>query len=93
MAINSAAQQTARDELDSVVGQDRLPTYGDQDSLPYIEAIFRECMRWMPVLPLGVPHSVTEDDFYDNYFIPSGTIVIPVRIKCLECIFTYLYNR
>ena len=68
----------ARDELYSVVGRDRLPTYEDQDSLPYIEAIFRECMRWMPVLPLGVTHSVIEDDVYGDYFIPSGTGIIPV---------------
>ena len=78
MAANQEAQQMARDELYSVVGRDRLPTYEDQDSLPYIEAIFRECMRWMPVLPLGITHSVIEDDVYGDYFIPSGTGIIPV---------------
>ena len=84
MALNPTAQQTARDELGSVVDQDRLPTYEDQVSLPYIEAIFRECMRWMPVAPLGVPHSVTEDDFYDKYYIPSNSIIIPVRTDYQE---------
>ena len=26
--------------------------------------------------PLGVPHATTEDDVYDGYFIPKGTVVI-----------------
>lgn len=30
----------------------------------------------MPVAPLGAPHTVTEDDVYNDYFIPKDTIVI-----------------
>jgi hypothetical protein len=26
--------------------------------------------------PVGVPHATTEDDVYDGYFIPKGTVVI-----------------
>ncbi|KAF8868693.1 cytochrome P450, partial [Infundibulicybe gibba] len=28
-----------------------------------------------PVLPLGVPHTSTDDDVYKGYFIPKGSIV------------------
>ena len=43
-------------------------------------------MRWAPVLPLGVPHRSMEDDEYDGYFIPAGTIIYPVRVrKCCTC--------
>ncbi|RXW23537.1 hypothetical protein EST38_g2305 [Candolleomyces aberdarensis] len=34
-----------------------------------------EVGRWYTVAPLGVPHSNTEDDEYDGYFIPNGTII------------------
>ncbi|KAI0698594.1 cytochrome P450 [Cytidiella melzeri] len=75
MAMHPDIQRKAQEELDTVVGPDRLPTYDDYDSLPYIQAIFMECMRWLPVLPLGVPHRLVADDYYNGYFIPEGTIV------------------
>ncbi|KAI0085091.1 cytochrome P450 [Irpex rosettiformis] len=77
MAMSPDIQKRARQELDSVVGPERLPTYDDQDHLPYVQAIFMECLRWMTTVPLGVPHSATQDDYYNGYFIPSGTIIIP----------------
>jgi hypothetical protein len=32
-------QKRAQEELDRVVGRDRLPTYADYDSLPYMQAM------------------------------------------------------
>ncbi|KAH9021877.1 cytochrome P450 [Lactarius hengduanensis] len=69
-------QRRAQAELDSVISRDRLPTYGDKPRLPYIEAMSKELMRWHMVTPLGVPHSLTDDDFYKGYFIPKGSVVI-----------------
>ena len=56
MAINPEVQRKAKEELDRVVGTDRLPTIQDRESLPYIEAIYREVFRWTPPLPMTVPH-------------------------------------
>ncbi|KAJ7507105.1 cytochrome P450 [Mycena galericulata] len=69
-------QKIAREELDRVVGTDRLPDYTDQEALPYITAIVKESLRWELVIPLGVPHRAMEDDVYNGYFIPAGTIMI-----------------
>ncbi|KAJ6464016.1 cytochrome P450 [Mycena sanguinolenta] len=69
-------QKIAQEELDRVVGTDRLVTYADQEALPYINAIVKESLRWELVIPLGVPHRVMEDDTYNGYFIPKGTTVI-----------------
>lgn len=68
-------QKKAQEEIDRVAGLDRLPDYSDQASLPYIEAIYREVMRWRPVLSLGIPRNVFEDDIYNGYFRPKGLVL------------------
>lgn len=42
----------AQKELDSVVGNDRLPTFADRKDLPYVEALFNECIRYAAGVPL-----------------------------------------
>ncbi|KAJ7151361.1 cytochrome P450 [Mycena crocata] len=69
-------QKIAQEELDRVVGTDRLPTFADQEALPYINAVVKESLRWELVIPLGVPHRAMEDDVYNGYFIPAGTTII-----------------
>lgn len=75
-AVSPDVQELAQQEIDNVVGRNRLPTYDDWGSLPYTEAIMWEVLRWRPVLPLGVPHRVTDDDIYKGYLIPKGELLI-----------------
>ncbi len=79
MAMFPEVQTKAQAELDLVVGPSRLPEMSDRDSLVYIQAIVMESMRWIPVTPLGIPHRLTDNDSYNGYFIPKGTVVIAVR--------------
>ncbi|KAG2069083.1 cytochrome P450 [Suillus decipiens] len=76
MVLYPDVQKRAQAEIDFVVGGDRLPTFEDRASLPYVESVLRETLRWHPVGPLGVPHATSSDDTYDGYFIPKGTTVI-----------------
>ncbi|KIK65278.1 hypothetical protein GYMLUDRAFT_38711 [Collybiopsis luxurians FD-317 M1] len=76
MTQNPDSQAKAQREIDEVVGRERLPTYDDRKSLPYIEAIYREIMRWHPPGPLGGAHMNTEDDVYKDYYIPKGSLVM-----------------
>ncbi|PPQ81712.1 hypothetical protein CVT25_013442 [Psilocybe cyanescens] len=76
MAVNTDAQRKAHAEIDRVIGSKRLPTLADRESLPYIEAIYREVLRLRPPFPLGVPHSLTEDDYYKGYFIPKASSTV-----------------
>jgi cytochrome P450 len=46
-------QRKAQEEIDRVVGQDRLPDFGDLESLPYINAVLLETLRWLPATPQG----------------------------------------
>ncbi|KAJ2919370.1 hypothetical protein MD484_g981, partial [Candolleomyces efflorescens] len=69
-------QAKVRAELDAVVGSDRLPLVTDREKLPYLHAVVKEVGRWHSLGPLtGAPHSNIEDDEYDGYFIPKGTII------------------
>ncbi|KAF8512711.1 cytochrome P450 [Gautieria morchelliformis] len=74
MVLFPEAQHKAQEELDGVVGN-RLPEYEDRESLPYVNALCKEVLRWHPIFPLGVPHRVIKDDVYKDYFIPAGTLV------------------
>ncbi|KAG2153775.1 cytochrome P450 [Suillus bovinus] len=77
MTLFPDVQKKAQAEIDAVVGTDRLPSFADRDSLPYIEALIKESLRWNAVAPTGFGHCVSEDDIYDGYYIPKGTMLIP----------------
>jgi cytochrome P450 len=53
MVIYPEVQRRAQAELNAVVGRDRLPEFSDQERLPYVKAVMSECLRWLPVLPVG----------------------------------------
>ncbi|EAU86925.2 cytochrome P450 [Coprinopsis cinerea okayama7 len=65
----------AQHEIDTVVGQDRLPTFSDRKSLPYVEAVLSETWRWASPVPLSLPHKLTEDDVYRGMYIPKGSLI------------------
>ena len=80
MSLFPDVQKKAQDELDRVVSPNMLPEFDDYENLVYIQAIALESLRWMPALPMGVPHGLIQDDEYRGYHIPKGTMVIAVRI-------------
>ena len=67
----------AHEELDAVVGRDRLPDFSDRSSLVYVNAIITESLRYHNVLPLGAPHRTIDDDEFRGYYIPAGTVILP----------------
>ncbi|KAL2803244.1 putative cytochrome P450 oxidoreductase OrdA-like protein [Aspergillus granulosus] len=77
MALFPDVQKRAQDEIDRVVGRGRLPGYADRERLPYVDALSKEALRWHPIGPMGLPHRTTEDDIYNGYLIPKGSIVLP----------------
>ena len=76
MAMNAEVQQTAHEELDRVIGRGRLPEFSDRDSLPYIDAVIKEVLRWCPVTPIGIPHRVMDEDVYNGMYIPKDSIIV-----------------
>ena len=76
MGLHPEIQKRAQEEIDQVVGNQRLPEFHDRESMPYTDAIYREVMRIRPAFPSGVPHASTEDDVYNGYFIPKGRTLL-----------------
>jgi hypothetical protein len=54
MSLYPDVQLKAQQELDAVLGEGKTPTFEDRPSLPYVEAIFQEVMRWHPAIPMGM---------------------------------------
>ena len=75
MVIFPEIAKKAQEEIDRVCG-DRMPDLNDVPDLPYIRACMKESLRWMPGVPLGTPHAVTQDDEYMGYRIPEKATVI-----------------
>ena len=76
MARFPEIQRRAQEEIEKVVGIDRLPEFEDRLFLPYTEALFREVLRWHPIVPLSLAHFTTEEDYHNGYYIPKGAFPI-----------------
>ncbi|KAJ8502795.1 hypothetical protein ONZ45_g11432 [Pleurotus djamor] len=74
--LSPSVQKRAHEELDRVVGHRRMPCFSDFEDLHYIRAIVKEVLRWRPVGPMAVPHSLEKDDIYEGYDLPKGSICI-----------------
>lgn len=66
-------------ELDCVVGRDRLVQESDIPKLNYIKACCREAFRLHPVAPFNLPHVACEDSIVAGYYIPKGSHVLLSR--------------
>ncbi|KAL8718102.1 MAG: hypothetical protein Q9225_004724 [Loekoesia sp. 1 TL-2023] len=53
MALHPDTVRKAHSELDQVVGSDRLPSWGDQNKLPYIQSLIKELHRCCGIGGLG----------------------------------------
>jgi hypothetical protein len=45
MTLFPDKQEKAQQEMDTVVGRNRLPEFSDRDSLHYLEALLQEVLR------------------------------------------------
>lgn len=82
MARHPEIVKRAQEEIDRVIGTDRLPTYEDRPNLPYLECIMKEVFRFNPAVPIGIPHQSTRDDVYRGWTIPGQSMILP-NIWCM----------
>ncbi|XP_058782059.1 isoleucine N-monooxygenase 2-like [Vicia villosa] len=68
--------EKAIEELDNIVGKDRLVQEFDIPKLKFLKACAREAFRLHPVTPFSVPHVSMNDTIVGNFLIPKGSHVL-----------------
>jgi cytochrome P450 len=76
MILFPQALAKAQKEIDIAIGSERIPSWEDERDLPYVRALVKEVLRWRPVNKFGMPHFTSDDDWYEGYFIPKGSVVM-----------------
>lgn len=92
MALFPDIQRKAQAEIEQVLGSCQLPKMSDRSRLPYVDAVVKEVLRWHPVAPMGIPHMSTEDDIWNEYLIPKGSLLMPniwsvpskIKLSCTQ---------
>ncbi|KAI0036384.1 cytochrome P450 [Vararia minispora EC-137] len=74
--IYPEVQERLQAEIGSVVGKERFPSFDDRPNLPYLNAVCKETLRWLPLAPLALPHCASQDSVYEGYFIPKGSVIL-----------------
>ncbi|KAI9230251.1 MAG: cytochrome P450 [Piptocephalis tieghemiana] len=77
LAVHVDVQKKAQEEMDRVVGRDRMPTQEDLALLPYLRCILQEAMRFRGPAQVLFPRATTEDTVYRGVTIRKGTWVMP----------------
>ncbi|KAF1959367.1 cytochrome P450 [Byssothecium circinans] len=68
-------QRLVSEELERVVGPNRVPRLEDLNNLPYTRAFINESMRFVPVAPIGVPHEMNRDEMINGMLFPKGAVL------------------
>ncbi|CAE6366908.1 unnamed protein product [Rhizoctonia solani] len=76
MIFYPEVQDRAQEEIDRVIPRGRPLVIEDRESLPYVNRLIKEVLRWRPVAPTGIPHACFQDDIYQGYAIPKGAMII-----------------
>ena len=84
--VYSEVQREIQQQLDDILGMQRLPTSANHRKLSFIDCVVSECLRWNPVLPLGLVHLVSEDDEYRGYLIPSVWSISGLALQVADAI-------
>ncbi|KAF5197323.1 Cytochrome p450 [Thalictrum thalictroides] len=70
---NPRVQMKAQEELDRVIGIDRVMTEADISNLHYLQCVAKEALRLHPPTPLMLPHKANASVKIGGYDIPKGS--------------------
>jgi len=76
MMSNPKVQEKMFQEIDDVVGRERLPNMHDKSKLKYVNAVIHETQRVGNVGPSGLPHTASRDTTLRGFKIPKGTTML-----------------
>lgn len=70
-------QDKMRKEINDIVGTSRFPNMEDKQKLPYCEAVIHETLRVGAIVPLSIPHGLTNALDCKGFTIPKEAILVP----------------
>ncbi|KAJ9170153.1 hypothetical protein P3X46_018281 [Hevea brasiliensis] len=70
---NRNTLKKVQEELDTMVGRDRLVNESDISKMIYLQAIVKESLRLYPPAPLSGPREITENCTISGYHVKKGT--------------------
>eukprot|EP01018_Ginkgo_biloba_P040317 Gb_27807 [translate_table: standard] len=76
LLLNPSMMKKAQDELQSVVGLNRMVEESDLPQLEYLQVVVKETLRLHPPGPLLIPHEAREDCVVAGYNIPKKARII-----------------
>ncbi|KAK6183024.1 hypothetical protein SNE40_010578 [Patella caerulea] len=82
MILHPEIQKKCQDEIDSVVGTNRMVNWSDRSNLPYTEATLLEIQRVASVTATSIPHTPTKDVVLSGFLIPKDCIVLANLYSC-----------
>ncbi|KAI6240329.1 (pine wood nematode) hypothetical protein [Aphelenchoides fujianensis] len=77
LIVHADAQKKLQEELDNVIGGDRMVTGADKTELPYTQAVVMEIHRCANIIGQNLLRKTTRDVTIAGYELPKGTVVIP----------------
>ncbi|XP_004580108.2 cytochrome P450 2C1-like isoform X1 [Ochotona princeps] len=76
LLTNPGVAATMQQEIERVIGRERIPSMQDRSRMPYTDAVMHEIQRYVNLIPNNVPRAATCNIKFRNYFIPKGTSMI-----------------
>lgn len=69
MCNHPEVQEKVADEIDQFIkANGRVPEFTEREQVPYCISVMKECMRYKPATPFGLPHAVREDGTYKKFY-------------------------
>ena len=75
LARRPDVQEAAYKAVVEVYGTSTWGHVEQENGVPYISALVKECLRYFSVLRLSLPRTAWRDIEYNGMFIPKGTTV------------------
>ena len=76
MSLNRDVQTRVQEEVDRVIGTDRVPEYEDESRMPYTCATLAEVYRHHSLSAFAATRATTKDTVFEGFTIRKGTPVI-----------------